>query len=114
MKRMFLALGALFVFGALVWAVDYPYHCTETVTCKDDCTSVTATCLLSATASVPVECANYTEPNIAYCVVKEKTGGAIISQTGSSCSGCGNGGGGSSGCSPGSGARWIGCDPFAY
>jgi len=112
MKKFTILLVSL-TSGLLLWALDHPYTCTETVTCESSCTSASATCLLSGTLPYETECKNDSIANLARCIVVKKGTTIVVAQTESACRGCGEGSP-DEGCEPGSGTWWIGCDPFAY
>lgn len=113
MRRSFflflILLSALFCL-----AIDYPYSCTDTENCDSDCDTAVVSCFISGTVQQETECEyDRSEGEWVRCRAKIKGTSIYIANSGKVyCSGCDGSTG--EGCAPGSGAWWIGCDPFAY
>ena len=96
---------------------DYPYTCGEEEECASNCDPGLAVCTVAGTLPYPTYCSNVVvEGKSVRCIVKKVADMSIVADSGTSkCSGFTPGGdGGPGGCDPGSGAWWVGCDPFAY
>lgn len=115
MKKMYLTLGAAFVFGAVVWAVNYPYSCSQSANCDSSCDQPVVFCSIASTLPYETECKYVIDDGKSIkCNVVIKGTDTIVSSSGIvKCTGCDSGSMGD-GCEPGSGAWWVGCDPFAY
>lgn len=116
MKKFPIVAATFLLMVAFSAAIDYPYLCTESETCGDDCDPGVAFCNISATLPYPTQCDNIVEEGRSVrCIAKKTDGsGMVVADSGvQKCLGCGSSGIGD-GCEPGSGAWWVGCDPFAY
>lgn len=115
MKKLLLLVSIFFFLPTLVAAPDYPYQCSESENCDDSCDPGIVTCTLAATLPYPTYCDNEITPGKSVkCVVKRSSDKVVVASSSTSkCTGCDSGGFGN-GCEIGSGAWWVGCDPFAY
>lgn len=120
MKYAVAVLCLICASGFWLAAKDYPYSCSDSMTCPDKCDpqGQVVSCFVSGTLQYPTTCNTVTTETSIDCQVLNGEGDVVTSSSPVRCRDCDTGPNvqddGTGGCDPLSVDWFASCDPFAY